>query len=684
MEITACVRHVLLAVASVATLAACGAPSGDGPGGSGGGATLACERDGYPCSLADVPQDVRDASWDALEGAYDALLEGSLSDAVASLEARPDLVELTYEDRFLRFRLDGGAPTFLYDVTGLSPAVEPSTAETYLASSRTLGPTEVVGRDRNGDGQVDNRDAKRALFLSPYKWQFGTLDEGDLLASNLASGPPYEGNVDYVANPTRASQNLTLEDWRSWYLYDFIYVASHGARHDVGGTTYVVISSGVRADAAEPLPVTGAWRFGMIDRNASQSGRIIEYGLDLDFFRATYGSGLDDTMVVLSACETGAAGANALADAIGGDDFVMLGWSETVYSRDAFPTGSAFVEYLGKGLRADEAHARLVRDGLTVGDPVPLSDGSPGAPPVFTRYAPSGGDQRLIEVPTLLDEIGEKLRDGTDLRASLDGSAGDGEPDVLRVTTILAGIEAGTEGDYELGFELDGTATPQRYGVTSANRLDDATLELELDVDLGRDAPTDPVDLAAILELPEGGESRYVAEVTLGRACGWTMSFSGPDNSGFYDRSFGAAVLDQRTTITLTGAADEVLFPGVAIQTFDSLPADVPATLALGLSGSALGDPDGGMSVTFADVEYASGDGGPCCTVTNPEEDTFPPPVVFELTVNEPDRIEGTLTGQVWAFAEDGGTPLRKADLSVEFAVTNDDACRVVDPTDPL
>jgi|GEM_PF-2735278 len=683
MEMMQQVKRLVLAVGLAAALGGCGTPS-NGDGDTGEEATLACELEGYACSLADVPEDVRDASWSALESAYDALLDGSMSDAVASLDARPDLVDLTYDDRVLRFRLEGGAPTFLYDVTGLSPDVKPSAAATTVAGSRTFGPTEVVGRDRNGDGHVDNRDAKRALFLSPYKWQFGTLDEGDLLASNLASGPPYQDNVDYIENPAKASQNLSLEDWRSWYLYDFIYVASHGARVDVAGTAYVVISSGVRADATEGLPYTGAWRFGMMDRDASQSGRIIEYGLDLDFFRATYGSGLDDTMVVFSACETGAAGANALADAIGGDDFVLLGWSETVYSRDAFPTASAFLENLGKGLRADEAHARLVRDGLTVGDPVPLSDGSPGAPPVFTRYAPSGGDQRLIEVPTLLDETRKRLQDGTDLRDSLDGGAGDGEPDVLTITTRLSGIETGTEDGYQLGFELDDVATPDRYGLGAATRLDDATVELELEVDLGRDAPIDPVDLAAILELPEGGESRYVAEVTLGRACGWTMSFSGPDNSGFYDRSFGTAVFDARTNITLQGAPDEQRLPGIAIQTFDGLPSDLPATLSLGLSGSDVGDPDGGMTVTFDDVVYNSGDGGPCCTLTNPT-DTFPQPVVFELTVNEPDRIEGTLTGQVWAFAEGASTtPLRKATLSVEFAVTADAPCVVFDPTDPI
>lgn len=673
------VRQFLFVLGVSAWLVACSAPSN---GGTGGGATLACEREGYPCSLADVPESVRDASWSALESAYDALANGTIDDAATDLEARGDLAELARDGRMLRFRLEGGAPTFLYDITGLHPADAVGATSARSALSEPLLPSAVVGRDRNGDGHVDNRDPKRALFMSPYKWDFAPLDEGDLLATNLASGPPYENNVDYVENPTEGSRNITLEDWRSWYEYDFVYVSSHGARMAAGGTTQVVISSGVRADRTEPLPSTGAWRLGMVDRAAAQSSRIIEYGLGPDFFRWTYGEGLDDTMVVFSACQTGAEGASQLADAIGGDNFVMMGWSEIVYSSDAFRTASAFLEYLLKGLRADEAHARLVSDGLTVGDPVPLSDGSPGRPPVFTRYAPAGGDQRLIEVPTLLDEFGEALRDETDLRDALDGSAGDGAPDVLTITTRLMGVEQGTEDGYRIGFELDDVATPDRYGIGAATRLDDATVELELDVALGRDAPTEPVDLTAIVELPEGGESRYVAEVTLGRACSWTMTFSSPEHGGTFERDFGVVVLGQPTNITLQSDALVPTRPAVNIQVAE-LPTGVPATLALGLSGSQLPGQDGTLVVNVEGADYFSGDGSSCCTVTNPV-DTFPEPVVFELTANDPERIEGTLTGEVWAYADGGGTPLRKAGVDVDFAVTNDDACRVYDPTNPF
>lgn len=627
---------------------------------------------------------MREASWSALESAYDVLAAGTMDDAVDSLEARGDLVELARDERLVRFRLEGGAPTFLYDITGLQAPDVGATSVASAAVQERLAPSAVVGRDRNGDGHVDNRDAKRALFMSPYKWQFASFDEGDLLASNLGSAPPYEGNVDYVENPTQASQNLTLEDWRSWYLYDFVYVATHGARMAADGTTYVVISSGVRADRAEALPVTGAWRFGIVDREAGQSSRIIEYGLDLNFFGFSYGEGLDGTMVVFSACETGAEGASALADTIGGDDFVMLGWTDSVYSGDAFSAASAFVENLVKGLRAEEALARLVSDGLLVGDPVKRLDGTFGAPPVFTRYAPSGGDQRLVEVPSLLDEVGEVLQDGTDLRASLDGGAGDGVPDVLTVTTRLVGIEEGTEGSYDIGFELDGVETPGRFGLGTATRLDDATVELELDVALGRDAPTEAVDLAAIVELPEGGESRYVAEVTLGRACGWSMSLSSPEHGGTFERDFGVVMLGEPASITLQSAADAPTRPALTIF-LPGLPEDVPATLALGLSGSQLPGQDGTLVVNVEDTDYYSGDGSSCCTATNPT-DTFPEPVVFELTVAEADRVEGTLSGEVWADAREGDTrtPLRKAGLEVEFAVTNDDACRVVDPTAPL
>jgi hypothetical protein len=494
--------------------------SSSGPGGN-DDVGLSCEQEGYPCSLAEVPPAVRDATWAALETAYDALAAGTMEDAVSSLEARDDFAEIVRDGRIIRFRLEGGGPAYLYDIRGLSPPEsDPSlprerTDAIQGARRATTSDKAVVGGDRNGDGSEDNRDPKRALFMSPYKWEFSPWDEGDILASNFGSVPPYQGEVDYVENPTEASQNITVEDWRSWYLYDFIYVSTHGGRIVSGQTTYVVISSGVQADAAEALPETGAWLFGMVDNDAAQSNRIIEYGLDLDFFRASYGEGLSDTMVVFSACETGAEGASELADAIGGDDFVMMGWTETVYSSDAFPAATAFLENLTKGLRADEALARLVSTGLLVGDPVPARDGTPGRPPVFTRFAPAGGDQRLFEVPTLLDAVGSPLVDGANIAGLLEGTPGDGEPDRLRLTVRLDGVEEGSEPRYSVRYALGGQPAGGTYDLSNAVRTSDATVEVEHVVDLGFDAPLGTQELMAIVDLPEGGESRYVASTRL-------------------------------------------------------------------------------------------------------------------------------------------------------------------------
>lgn len=521
------IRPRVLAVAILFLIAgSCdGSPSGvgDDPGDSG---ELDCLRGGYPCSLVEVPDAVMTASLEALEDGYEALATGDIAGARAVLEERADLEEIHSDGYAIRFRLEGGSPVWLLDVRDLTPDGAAGATE-GPAFSELPTARSVVGEDTNGDGKVDNRDVKRALVMAPYLWEFQPWDESPLLAEFLEELEAYEGNVRFVENETSVAQNVTLDDWMSWGDYDAVFVATHGMRVRAGDGYAVVISSGVKFDVSQYDTNLGVAVLGTVSGSQGTSNLIVEYGLMTDFFRTAYPDGLDEALVSFSACETGAGGASELADALSGEDFVMMGWTEVVPSSVAFTALGGFVGSLRVGIRAEEALDRIREQSLDRGVT------SAGDLTVFTRFAPAGGDQRLIEVPSILDRTGRPMTDGQNLTASLDGIPGDGAPDRLVLEVRLDGVEEGTEDDYSVRYRLDEQDAVGSYSLADLTRFDESAVMVEHDIDLGRDAPTEPAELEAIVDLPEGGESRFAVSVQFA-ACSFDVNVSG-DFTGTFD-----------------------------------------------------------------------------------------------------------------------------------------------------
>ena len=209
----------------------------------------------------------------------------------------------------------------------------------------------------------------------------------------------------------------------------------------------------------------------------------------------------------------------------------MMGWTEIVGSGDAFNALGLFTEKLGLGLPAAEALRQVEEAGLS---PVLNSYGKMTA---FTHFAPQGGDQRLIEVVTLQGD-GAPLRDGSDLSEWLDGTIGDDQHDALRLQTRIDGIVPGTLGDYTVRYRLDGRDLPGEYDFIGAGKVEEYAYLIVHEVALGYDAYPGSFELEAILSLPEGGESRYAANVQL-TSCSFNATVSG-DFSGTFD---GAAIL---------------------------------------------------------------------------------------------------------------------------------------------
>jgi len=480
---------------------------------------MECVQLGFPCSMAEMSDEVHDSAIAILLDALEALDKGTMADARAFLEGHPDVIEVLGDEDALRFRIEGSTPLWLMDLTGVIPEEAPAAPKSLAAPNPFdgvdgFGTKGIVGEDTNQDGKTDNEDDKRALVLAPYEWQFKPWDESELLAGQLQSLRGYEGNVTFKHNPAKEDQNLTLADYALWRQHDLIYIATHGQRVCSGmpQRCAVVISSGVHWDLdnrPEMISVPGAVPLGLYDRRNGYTRQYVELGLTADFFRSVYGEGLDKTLVQFSACETGASGAAELAQALGGDDFVMFGWTEVVPSRAAFQGASLLLEKLGEGLPADSALDEVRKAGFH------SAVNSRGVTTVLTRYAPNGGDQRLFELPVLLDEDDEEIEDGDNITPLVEGSVGDGQSDRLKLRLRIDGVEESNRESFSIKYRLDDSDLPGTYDLSSASPIAEYQYLAEHEIDLGRDIkPGQDLPLEVIVDLPEGGESRFTVDVT--------------------------------------------------------------------------------------------------------------------------------------------------------------------------
>lgn len=465
---------------------------------------LACSTDGYPCTLADVPPAVLDGTLStlALAAALPQLTDPD--SALAWLAARPDMAEAQAEDGVVRFRLAGGAPAWILDLTGTLPS-EPAAPQ---------GAKSVVGEDTDGNATVDNRDAKRALVLAPFLWQFHPYDESDLLAGQIRGLRGYADDVVFHGNENESSRDVLYSDFLDWDDYDLVYLSTHGGRVRLpdGIRTSVVIDTGIpwdlRDDAVSTMP--GVVPLGLVDRRGGFSNAVVRVGLTEDFFRTVYPDGLDDALVVFSACKSGAAAGNALAEALAGRRFVMLGWSENVPSRGAFDAAGLLMEKLGQGLAAETALQMVTDAGLND------ITNSAGLITTLQHFAPDGGDVRLFEIPRLLTHGGAALTDGASLLPYLIGTPGDGAADHLQLVLEVDGVTTADLDDFSARYEFAGVQLAADHplaGGVSTNRYSYRVNHL---VDLGFDvAPGASVPLAVAVALPEGGASRFHVDVAV-------------------------------------------------------------------------------------------------------------------------------------------------------------------------
>ncbi len=312
---------------------------------------------------------------------------------------------------------------------------------------------------------------------------------------------------------TETTQGVTLDHWRSFDDYDAIVLATHGKRlcdASVGDGLLcrTVLSTGIRVSAFD-FGTSGLFGGLLLTAAFDPDQSTLDYrvGADLDFFRIHYPNGLDHTLLILDSCETGSVEGDELAAAAGGDSFVMMAWTESVYVYDATRASNLMIEQLSLGLTSQLAYQAVIEAGLA------SADNGEGRITALEHIAPDDDEVRLVELPTLIRD-GQPMRDGAELSSSVTGTPGDDRADTLALDLRLIGIDDPSR--YSVRYEIDGRPTGETYGLASAIPGDlPYSYSVRHEIEIGFGLPLGETELSAIVLLPEGGESRYSVHVAL-------------------------------------------------------------------------------------------------------------------------------------------------------------------------
>lgn len=480
-------------------------------------------------------------------------------------------------------RSTGGAPvTFPLSLLGSSP-LPPSRVE---LPPRLLPPRSAVSprpQPAPGDPVVgDNSDHtrkpfKRALILSLFDWEFHHAETNQTRTSLLwARSYGCEGCVELRTTTYNGGCSLdtapgecyidvqtSWRDFQGWDRYDIVHVGTHGGHvctgtrcltHVLTGNRFVWMNGdpmdayrraapgglvrafrpafppGVtyaaagRPSACDPLATdTRLWRSMCAD------GMVHEIVTD-DFFRWRYPRGLDDKILVFSACAVFNS-SHFIPHLVRGGNSTAVGWMDVVDSQEAtdasleFYTrlvGSPREDYRTGGQRAGDAWAFAVGEVWPAGSWYRRAAGE--VEEEWTRAAISLPDfKRGREMPFLVDpRTDREVEDGE--RLEVRGISGDGRPDSIVVRVDVGGIgDQEDPADYPIRFRVDGEDLPGSY--LASQRLDQALHRFEGVVPLRGDTrPGQRVDLDVRVEAPGGGYSRWLyTDLLLLGAC----SFAG-------------------------------------------------------------------------------------------------------------------------------------------------------------
>ncbi len=525
---------------------------------------LRCTRMGYPCTFAEADPERVERSMDLMDLADEVFANEGNSVAVAErLLEEDDIAEMYYDERGVWYRVEGAPPLiFLHpDAFAYGMEEEVSQINTDPASKTLLSRVLPEGDGPIGENPPGEKATKKALFVNPIVWQFGT-DVYDAIEPRLREYRDYRSSgsittrfddvhaVDLINDQTQAA-GPSYEQFLNWEDYDLIHVLAHGYQFCPGLSVVTETGQPVVSGDREIFPENTG---GVIEGTNVTEGECITFvvsghyqtrkhiqknprevpgiawfhkpGEDTwgevvttDFFEAKYGSGLDDTIIVFTSCQLFRD--ESLAEVLRGTNTAVFGWTNTVRRYRGTGTATEFLaELIDNGLRSSVAYQKATEsESHTDHD-----EDWYGA--MFEKSIDPGTDPRGREVVILMQPVFRELLEEKDA-VPVEGIAGDGENDELLILIQVDGVDEDQNlEDFEIHLAMDGEELQETF--KPEDKVGDYSYRAYKFLPLPFDAADrDFVEFEAWVDLPEGGDTRHNLQEAEIAGCGWTGTASG-------------------------------------------------------------------------------------------------------------------------------------------------------------
>jgi hypothetical protein len=324
----------------------------------------------------------------------------------------------------------------------------------FLNAQQDIETASILASQRG----EEKREQKKGLVLLPYKHQFKDYD-GDVVASITGKNRNYKGGVTKLSNAGKNQQNISLDNFMNWTIYDFIYLSTHGSNVNgcfVGATKFkasneeecrTLINTGIKIkDTIESKNL----KIKYADMPGIVVGKKAIYLTDL-FFKNHYPEGsLENKIIFLDACELGQFGEIPETFKTLFKNSHLLYWTNTVYSDDSYAAADYLFTKMTKegltlkraydqmpsgmktGLKSDTIRLELIDKDfdIKIKEEVRLT--------TDLKLITVGEPQHLIEPVSLLDPKSRKeLEDNQ--KYTFSGIYGDGKPELMTIDIALLG-----------------------------------------------------------------------------------------------------------------------------------------------------------------------------------------------------------------------------------------------------